>query len=232
MQVIPAIDIMDGKVVRLEKGRRETAKAYFDDPVAVARAFAQEGAQMAHVVGLDAAFSGRLDSLELIKRIAQVAKIQYGGGIRSASDAEKLFAVGVSRIVLGTATIANPGLGRVLCARYPGRIVAALDISRPGKAGLSGWISEANLPASLDGFSAVLVTDISKDGMLSGSNTELVKWALGKYGISVIASGGVSSLEDISSLGSAGADAIVIGRALYERRFSLSQAIEVAENVG
>lgn len=232
MQVIPAIDILDGKVVRLEKGKRETAKAYFDDPVSVAQAFAQEGAQMVHVIGLDAAFSGQLARLDVIKRIARVVKVQYGGGVRSKDDAKSLFDAGVSRVVLGTAAMVNPTLCRELCAKYPGRMVAALDLTRPGKAGVVGWASDADLPASLAGFSEVLVTDVSKDGMLSGPNTTLVSWASKKYGIPVISSGGVNSLDDIVALRKAGASSVVVGRAIYEKRFSLRQANEVAQNVG
>ncbi len=232
MQVIPAIDVLDGKVVRLERGMKESARVYSDEPAAIAEAFVRQGAGMVHVVGLDSAFSGRLKGLDLVRCMAGVAKVQYGGGVRCLEDAQTLIGAGVEKIVVGTAIVRNPVLCRRFCSRFPERMVAALDFAGDGEVGVEGWTSKAQAPESLDGFSAVLVTDVSRDGMLSGPNAGLVARVKTRYGLPVTASGGVSSLEDILALRLAGADAVVVGRALYENKFALSDAIEVAENVG
>ncbi|MFH1200445.1 MAG: 1-(5-phosphoribosyl)-5-[(5-phosphoribosylamino)methylideneamino] imidazole-4-carboxamide isomerase [Candidatus Micrarchaeota archaeon] len=231
MEVIPAIDLLDGMAVRLERGRRETAKAYSGDPVALARALRGKGAQMLHVVSLGSAFCGRLMDLELVRGIAKVSRVQYGGGVRSIGDVQALIGAGVERIVVGTAVVSDSALCRRLCSRFPNRMVAALDVLGGG-IGINGWTSSAPLPDSLDGFSAVLATDVSRDGMLAGPNAALVRRVGKRYGLPVIASGGVSSLQDLRKLARAGAQAAIVGKALYENRFSLEDAIRVAQDAG
>jgi phosphoribosylformimino-5-aminoimidazole carboxamide ribotide isomerase len=238
MLVFPAIDLLDGKAVRLAQGRRETAHVYSHDPPALARGFAAAGAVRVHVVDLDAAFTGGTQhNRATIAAIAQASSVELevGGGIRTAQDCEHLFALGVRYAVMGTAAVKTPEVVEELCRRFPGRIVVAVD-AREGKVAVEGW-TEATAADALvigatvarAGAAAVLYTDIGRDGMRSGPNLEATaRLAREIAPCPVIASGGVARLEDLDDTSATGAFAVVVGKALYERVFTVEEALRRA----
>jgi phosphoribosylformimino-5-aminoimidazole carboxamide ribotide isomerase len=238
MLVFPAIDLMDGAAVRLEQGRRESVKVYDHTPWEVAARFAAAGVSRIHVVDLDAAFTRgaaeRKDNRATIARIAAAASVdvEAGGGVRSLDDCAALFDAGVRFVVLGTAAIKDPAMVEAACARWPERIVVAVD-AREGKVSVEGWTETTGADAlaigaavARAGAAAVLYTDISRDGMRGGPNLDatgrLVRRLLP---CPVIASGGVARLEDLDALAPTGAAAVVVGKALYEQVFTIEQAV-------
>jgi phosphoribosylformimino-5-aminoimidazole carboxamide ribotide isomerase len=236
MQVFPAIDLLGGKAVRLEQGRRESAKIYSDDPPALARAIAAAGAPRLHVVDLDAAFTGAAthnrDTIRAIVAAAGSMEVEVGGGVRTVEHCSEVFALGARYAVMGTAAIKNPEVVDELCRRFPGRIVVAVD-AREGKVAVEGW-TEATTREALDiaravaaaGAAAVLYTDIGRDGMRSGPNLEATaRLARGIAPCPVIASGGVSRLEDLDAVIATGAQAVVVGKAIYEGVFTVAEAL-------
>ena len=238
MLVFPAIDLMDGAAVRLEQGRRESVKVYDRAPWEVAARFAAAGVSRLHVVDLDAAFTGgtsqRKDNRATIARIVASAGIdvEAGGGVRSLDDCAALFDAGVRLAVLGTAAIKDPALVEAACARWPARIVIAVD-AREGKVSVEGWTEptgadavDVGLAVARAGAAAVLYTDIARDGMRGGPNLDATgRLARRLLPCPVIASGGVSRLEDLDALAPTGAEAVVVGKALYEQVFTIEQAV-------
>jgi phosphoribosylformimino-5-aminoimidazole carboxamide ribotide isomerase len=238
MLIFPAIDLMDGAAVRLEQGRRESVKVYDRAPWEVAAGFAAAGVSRIHVVDLDAAFTRgaaeRKDNRATIARIAAAAKVdvEAGGGVRSLDDCAALFDAGVRYVVLGTAAVKDPALVETACTRWPERIVIAVD-AREGKVSVEGWTEttgadalEIGAAVARAGAAAVLYTDIARDGMRGGPNLDatgrLVRRLLP---CPVIASGGVARLEDLDALAPTGAAAVVVGKALYERVFTIEEAV-------
>ncbi len=237
MKIFPAIDILDGKAVRLYQGRLDSVKVYNDDPVDQARIWASQGAEWLHVVDLDGAVLGKPANAEIIARIVKAVNVpvQTGGGIRSMETIERVFDAGVSRAVLGTALVTQPDLVSDACAKYPG-IVAGID-ARDGKVAIEGWkqgtehgVLELIRELELLGVQRVAYTDISKDGTQEGINYGAYRALVDQVSIPVIASGGVASLEDIRDLVSIGdqIEGVIVGTALYETRFTLRQAIAAA----
>ena len=238
MLIFPAIDLLGGKAVRLAQGRRETAKIYSDEPWKLAAAFASAGAPRLHVVDLDAAFSaGRDNNHGVIKRIiaATTMEVEVGGGLRSAEDCERLFALGARYAVLGTAAIKTPEVVEELCQKFPRRIIVAVD-ARGGMVATEGWQEDSTVSA-LDvgeavaraGAAAVLYTDIGRDGMRTGPDLEATaRLARRITPCPVIASGGVARLEDLEGTRATGAFAVIIGKAIYEKEFTVEEAIERA----
>jgi len=238
MLVFPAIDLMDGAAVRLEQGRRESVKVYDRAPWEVAARFAAAGVTRIHVVDLDAAFTRgaaeRKDNRATIARITAAAgvEVEAGGGVRSLDDCAALFDAGVRLAVLGTAAIKDPALVEAACARWPGRIVIAVD-AREGKVSVEGWTEttgadavEIGLAVARAGAAAVLYTDIARDGMRGGPNLDATGRLVHRLlPTPVIASGGVSRLEDLDLLAPTGASAVVVGKALYENVFTVEQAV-------
>jgi phosphoribosylformimino-5-aminoimidazole carboxamide ribotide isomerase len=238
MLVFPAIDLMDGAAVRLEQGRRESVKVYDRAPWEVAARFAAAGVTRIHVVDLDAAFTrgaaDRKDNRATIARIAAAAgvDVEAGGGVRSLDDCAALFDAGVKLAVLGTAAIKDPALVEAACVRWPGRIVVAVD-AREGKVSVEGWTEttgadavDVGLAVARAGAAAVLYTDIARDGMRGGPNLDATGRLVHRLlPTPVIASGGVSRLEDLDALAPTGADAVVVGKALYEQVFTIEQAV-------
>ena len=231
MQVIPAVDVLDGMAVRLAQGDYNAVTRYSGDPIAVVEDWAAQGAELVHVVDLEGARSGVPD-FGLMSQLGSLSiPIQYGGGIRTAQAAEAAMEAGLSRIVVGSALLDDDA------ARFVARvdtdvIVAGIDV-RLGRARGSGWMDEGvNADEALDrvltlGLSSVLATGIETDGMMSGPDLELLaRFRSAALGSRLIASGGVGSLDDLDALVELGADAVVVGRALYERRFTFEQAIE------
>jgi phosphoribosylformimino-5-aminoimidazole carboxamide ribotide isomerase len=242
MQIFPAIDLLNGKAVRLQQGRRDSAKIYSERPWEVAKSWSGLGVPRVHVVDLDAAFAraagGDANNRATIKKIVEAAgvDVEVGGGVRSIDDCQRLFDVGVKYVVMGTAAIKDPAFVTKACAQFPQRVVVAVD-AREGKVSVEGW-TEDTLSDALDigaavataGAGAVLYTDIGRDGMRTGPNLEATA-RLGRHiaPCPVIASGGVSRLEDIDTLIGTGAAAVIIGKALYEGVFTVEEALARAQ---
>ena len=238
MLVFPAIDLLGGRAVRLRQGLRDTATVYSDRPWELARAFAGAGAPRVHVVDLDAALSGGAEhNHATIRRIIEAAtvEVEVGGGVRTLDDCQRLFDLGAAYAVLGTAAIKTPAMVDAACARFPRRIVVAVD-AREGKVAVEGW-QEATDASALDigekvaraGAGAVLYTDIGRDGMRTGPNLEATARLAARIApCPVIASGGVAALGDLDATRATGAAAVVIGKAIYEKAFTVAEAIQRA----
>ncbi len=244
MLILPAIDIRGGRCVRLTRGLPEEEKVYADDPVAVARAWAAEGAPWLHVVDLDGAFAGKPCHLDLVAEIVRAAGIpvQFGGGLRTFADVAAAFAAGVARVVLGTAAFSDPDLVARACTAYgEERVVVSID-ARSGKAAVAGWQEvtprtalELALAVKEKGVRRVVFTDAERDGTLAGPNLEAIRALARSSGLRVIASGGVGSLADIARLKELepeGVEGVILGKALYEGRFRLAAALAVARGNG
>ncbi len=234
MQLYPAIDIKQGKCVRLTQGRFQDVKIYSEDPVEMALAWENAGASFIHLVDLDGALKGRGVNREVISRIAAAVHIpvQLGGGIRTQEDMQEIFALGVSRGIIGTKAVESPAFIQKMLALYgPERLVIGVDAS-DGFVAVNGWeevscISATELVRQMGqmGIRTIVYTDISRDGMLKGPNVEGTATLARETGLEIIASGGVSSMEDLENLYRAGIDGVIIGKALYESRLDLHTAI-------
>lgn len=238
--LFPAIDLKDGAGVRLARGDMAAATLYAPDPVAQACAFAEAGAPWLHVVDLNGAFTGHSVNGEVVRAIRRAVSIpiQLGGGIRTLGAVSYwLEEVGIDRVILGSAAVKDPALVRAAARRYPGRVVAGVD-ARAGYVAAEGWAETTTLAAAdlvrrmADaGIAAVLFTDIGRDGMLGGLNIEATLALAGAAPVPVIASGGVAGLEDLERLREAARTArgriegVVVGRALYEGRFTVPEAL-------
>lgn len=232
----PAIDLLGGRVVRLEQGDYDAETQYADDPVAVARSFVDAGAPWVHVVDLDAARTGDPVNRPVVGEIAAAvagrAKLQNGGGVRTIADAEALAQAGVHRVVMGSAAVADPELVARVASVVP--VAVGLD-HRDGELAVHGWTrtGEMQLAEALGRFpgaAAFVITDIGRDGMLSGPDVEGLAAAVDATDVPVIASGGVSSLDDIASLAAIpGLGGIITGKALYEGRFTVAEALAALE---
>jgi phosphoribosylformimino-5-aminoimidazole carboxamide ribotide isomerase len=239
MLVIPAVDLSEGKCVRLRRGEIDAKTIYSDDPPAVARNWEQMGAEIIHVIDLDAAIRGDRDNRDSVSAIVDAVSvpIQLGGGLRSVAAVEAAFAAGVSRAIVGTAAIEAPELLRELLARYAERIVVAVD-ARDGRVAVRGWTDVTDVPSpelarkmEADGVARLLCTDISSDGTLSGPNIPGMRAMCESVTIPVLAAGGVSCLDDISALKpltAVGLEGVVVGRALYTGDLDLREAITAA----
>jgi phosphoribosylformimino-5-aminoimidazole carboxamide ribotide isomerase len=241
--LFPAIDLLGGRCVRLYQGDYDQATTYGDDPAAQAAAFCAEGAQWLHAVDLDAARSGTQTNLDAIAAICAVAgdagvPVQVGGGVRSVAAAEALFARGVTRVVLGTAALEDPDLVDTLAASHP--VAVGLD-ARDGEVAVRGWVqgsgrTVADVAARFAdaGVAALVVTDIARDGALVGPDTAGLAALLAEVAIPILASGGVSTLVDLTTLAAVEVDGrtlagAVVGRALYEGAFTLSAGLAAVD---
>ncbi|MCL4492292.1 MAG: 1-(5-phosphoribosyl)-5-[(5-phosphoribosylamino)methylideneamino]imidazole-4-carboxamide isomerase [Nitrospirae bacterium] len=236
MVIIPAIDLKDGLCVRLLQGRKEDATVYSDDPVATARKWESYGAKLLHVVDLDGAFTGNQKNFESIRKIRESISmdIEVGGGIRDIDRIDKLVSLGINRVILGTVAIENPGLVKEACRKYPGRVVIGID-AKNGLVAVKGWVEVTQVRArdlalQMQGHGAagIIYTDISKDGMMTGPNIEATREMAEALDIPVIASGGVSSIDDIKRLlGIKGLWGAITGKAIYSGSLDLKSAIEL-----
>ena len=246
MLFIPAIDLLEGRAVRLAEGDRARATIYSEEPQALAAAFVRDGAKRLHVVDLDGAFAGRPAQVELVRALLDAARaeadaagreveVEVGGGIRDADAVETLIEAGVDKVVVGTLAVREPELVASLCARHEDRIVVAID-ARDGMVSIEGWRETSAVPAAelgkraaSWGAAALLFTDVSRDGLQVGaavdSTVALQAEVDAVRPIDVIASGGVGSLEHLDALATAGVRAVICGRALYERNFTLKEAL-------
>lgn len=242
MIIIPAIDLRGGRCVRLTQGQATAETVYSQNPVVVAKKWCDEGAEMLHIVNLDAALSNDDErTLKALERILYEVNIpvQFGGGVRSLDDVRRLDELGATRIVIGTTAIENPVLLSHIIDEFGSTIVVGID-ARDGKVALRGWEKISNIEAvdlalkvSEMGVERIVYTDISRDGMLSGINLEATRQIAETSGVKVTASGGVASLDDIyavKELEQYGVDSLIIGKALYEGVFTLEEALDAADS--
>jgi len=236
MIVVPAIDLMGGKAVRLTRGLRDQATIYSDDPAGLVARFAAAGAKRIHVVDLDGAFEGRPAQRDTIAALSSEARrrgtvIQTGGGIRDAATVEALFEAGVDQVVIGTLAIREPELVAGLCSAHPGQIIIAVD-ARDGRVAVAGWTEDSGIPvedlarqAEAWGAGALLYTDVSRDGMQVGPAVEATAALQSRVGIPVFASGGVGTLAHLEACRDAGLHGVIVGRAIYEGSFTVEEAL-------
>ena len=239
MELIPAIDLLDGKVVRLHQGKYDEVTVYDDDPVGMARRFEEQGAKRLHVVDLEGARRGRPAHVPTIQGILRETslQVQIGGGVRNEDVAAQWMDAGAARVVLGTVVIKAPEVARAICERYPQCVVMALD-ARDGKIAVEGWQEQSEqdvieLAKDVDGWDigAILFTNIHKDGTREGPDVEGTADLQSQVDTTVIASGGIGSLDHLRALSAAGVRSSVCGRALYSGAFTLSEAFAALEEV-
>lgn len=237
MKIFPAIDLYGQKAVRLYKGDYAQMTIYSDDPVSVAKDFKAKGAEYIHVVDLEGAKSGVPAHTEIVRRIAKETGlfIEIGGGIRSMQTVDEYLSAGASRVILGTAAVTDEAFLKSALARYGEKIAVGADIA-DGKIAIRGWVekSEYGTDEFLSkmqalGVKTVICTDISKDGAMRGTNRALYKEIGEKYSLDIVASGGVSSIEDVQALAAANTYGAIIGKAYYIGAIDLREAIEVAK---
>ena len=239
MLVIPAIDLKNGSCVRLVQGRKTDVTVYDENPVEVAKQFADAGARMIHVVDLDGAFrGGESPNRAVLKEIVAAVDvaIEFGGGIRTLEDVQQLCEAGVARVVVGTVAVESPDLLRELIDSLGEKICVGID-ARNGQVTIHGWETETRIEAGnlarsvvASGVRRIIYTDIARDGMLTGPNIEQTVAVARAANVHVTASGGVSSLDDIKRLRDAGEpllDSVIVGKALYEQKFKLEDAINL-----
>jgi len=238
MKLIPAIDLMNGKCVRLFKGDFNKRKDFSKEPHEQAQFWESEGAECIHIVDLDAAKSGNPSNDKTIKEIVKTVNIpiQIGGGIRSQERIEQLFSYGIDKVIMGTSAIENKALVKELSNKFPGRIIVGID-AKEGKVSTRGWLEQSNILATdlVKEFSSFkiasfIVTDINTDGTLEGTNEDFIRDILNITDIPVIASGGIGSITDLLSLikfESFGLYGVIVGKALYENKFKINEANKV-----
>lgn len=237
MIIFPAIDLVQKKAVRLFKGDYANMTVYSDDPVAVARDFEAAGATHIHMVDLEGAKDGTTPNLAIVERVAKetALKVEIGGGVRDMATVEKYLAVGVDRVILGTAAVTDEAFLRAAVEKYGEHIAVGADI-KDGFVAIKGWLEKSayTLEQFMDkmqgiGVKTVICTDISKDGAMKGTNRELYRELSAEYAMNIVASGGVSSMEDVRALREMDLYGAIIGKAYYTGAIDLKEAIEVAK---
>ena len=243
MLVIPAIDLKDGQCVRLKQGRMDDATSYGDDPVAMAARWVEAGARRLHLVDLNGAFEGKPvngDAVTAIARAYPDLPIQIGGGIRSAETIEHYLAAGVSYVIIGTKAVKEPAFVSEMCRAFPGHVIVGLD-AKNGYVATDGWAEVSTLKATElakrfadDGVSSIVYTDIARDGMMQGVNVEATAALARDGGLPVIASGGVTNLDDIKALcevSDSGILGAITGRAIYEGSLDVAEAQQLSDQL-
>ena len=237
MVIYPAIDLYEGKAVRLYKGDYQQMTIYSDNPVDVSCEFAKKGATHIHLVDLEGAKTGDTPNFEVVRNIRRATGLfcEIGGGIRSMDVIRRYIEAGIDRVILGTAAVTDPEFLQEAIAQYGKRIAVGVDI-RDGYVAIKGWTEKSELEAisfceKLErlGVSSLICTDISKDGAMQGANHDLYQQLSSKFSMDIIASGGVSSLEDVQGLAKMKLHGAIIGKAYYTGAIDLSEAIEVAK---
>ncbi len=236
MLIYPAIDMLDGRAVRLRQGRRNDATV-FGHPVTLAAQWHAQGAEWLHLVDLTAAFEGKTAHLPLIREVIAAfgGQVELGGGLRTMQDIALRIEAGVTRCIIGTAAIEKPELVAEACREFPGRIAVGLD-AKDGLVATRGWVETSSLTA-VDtakrlrgvGIDTIIYTDISRDGMMQGPNIDATRRLINETGLSIIGSGGVSSIEDLLALRSIGCAGAILGRAMYEGAVTVQDAIQAVK---
>ena len=232
MRIIPAIDIINGKCVRLTKGDYATQKTYNENPVEVARSFEDAGIKYLHLVDLDGAKSGNIINHKVLESIATQTNliIDFGGGVKSDTDIQKAFEYGASQITTGSIAVKNPEKVTEWLSQYgPDKIILGADCNNR-KIAMNGWLHESDTDVlefiqsyQKKGIKTVICTDIAKDGMLQGPSTNLYKEIIGSANINLIASGGITNIQDILDMKAIGCEGAIIGKALYEGKIELKE---------
>lgn len=235
MLIIPAIDLKDGKCVRLRQGKFSEVTVYYDNPEEAALRWQRDGAKVLHVVDLDGAKEGEIKNLQSIEKIRKAfsGEIEVGGGIREFKDIEKLLSLGIDRVILGTVAVQNPQFVKEASHRFPGRIIVGID-AKDGLVAVKGWVEitktkAIDLARMLEEYRiwGIIYTDIMRDGMLTGPNIEATKTLVEALKVPVIASGGVSSLEDLKKLSQIPKLwGVITGKAIYTGAIDLKEAIK------
>lgn len=237
MNIFPAIDLIGGKAVRLFKGDYDQKTVYSDDPVGVAIGFREAGAEYLHLVDLDGAKSGKAENLSLISDIIRRSglKVEVGGGIRTEETIAQYVEIGVLRVILGTVAVTNRPFLREMLAKYGDKIAVGVDI-KDGMVATHGWMNTSGIDcfdfmAELEdmGVKTVICTDISKDGAMAGTNLDLYRRLLDRFNIDLVASGGVSSMNDVKALREMNIYGAILGKALYVGGIDLAEAIAVSK---
>ncbi len=236
MRIYPAIDIKDGKCVRLLRGSFDDVTVYGDDPAEMAKRWESEGGEYIHVVDLDGAVKGHGVNAEAIRRICESVSVpvQTGGGIRTMEDIEAKLSCGISRVIIGTKAVSDPEFIKNAVAKYGDKIAVGID-AKDGKVAIEGWekttefgaVEFAKKMAEL-GVKTIIYTDIATDGTLAGPNVEAMKEMASNIDIDVIASGGIGNMDHIMSLAGTGVEGVIVGRALYTGGVELAAAVEAA----
>jgi phosphoribosylformimino-5-aminoimidazole carboxamide ribotide isomerase len=236
MEIWPAIDLRGGKCVRLRQGDYQQETVFADSPVDVARQFADQGARHLHIVDLEGAREGLPVNLPSVQDILASIDIEceLGGGIRDEQSVNELLSFGLARLVIGTSALTNPEWFRTACRSYPNKLVLGID-ARDGRAATDGWTNTSEVVAidlarqfAAEPLAAIIYTDIATDGMMTGPNVTAMAEMQAAVDVPVIASGGVTTIEDIARLAAAGLAGCIIGRALYEGTLTLAEAIRAA----
>jgi phosphoribosylformimino-5-aminoimidazole carboxamide ribotide isomerase len=236
MQIWPAIDLLGGKCVRLEQGDYARETVYSADPAAMALDFQRQGARHLHLVDLDGARAGRPMNLDAVRAIVAAVDMQceLGGGVRDEATIESLLGLGLSRLVLGTSALKRPEWFREMCGKYPGRLALGVD-ARDGLVATDGWLETSSVRAvdlvqqfADDPLAAIIYTDIATDGMLQGPNIAAMREMQDAIQLPVIASGGVTTVDDVAELATAGLAGAIVGRALYAGTLTLTDALAAA----
>ncbi len=236
MEIWPAIDLRGGNCVRLQQGDYQRETVFGEDPAAMARHWVELGAERLHLVDLDGARSGNPENLPAVRAILAAAKVpcELGGGIRNEATIRALLDAGLTRLVVGTLALRDPDWFRNMCRMFPGRLVLGID-ARDGLVATDGWLATSTTPAvemarqfSGEPIAAVVYTDIATDGMLTGPNVEAMRQMKQSVDWPVVASGGVSGAGDVACLAEAGLDGCIIGRALYDGKLDLADALAAA----
>ena len=237
MNIYPAIDLYGGKAVRLYKGDYAQMTVYSDDPVSVAKNFAAAGASHIHLVDLEGAKIGKPANLDTIAKIVEATGLfaEVGGGIRGMETVDSYLSIGVSRVILGTAAVTNPDFLKAALAKYGEKIAVGVDL-KDGYVAIKGWTETSDLKAEdffekmqNMGVKTIICTDISRDGAMKGANREIYRELSSKFAIDLIASGGVSSMEDVTALAEMKLHGAIIGKAYYIGAVDLKQAVEAAK---
>ena len=244
MLLIPAIDLKEGKCVRLRQGRMEDDTVFSDDPVAVAGRWVDAGARRLHLVDLDGAFAGKPKNAEVIHRIVEAypdVPVQIGGGIRDEDTIQAYLEAGVQYVIIGTKAVSEPHFVRDVAIEFPGHIIIGLD-AKDGRVAIDGWsklsrhdVIDLAKKFEANGVSAIIYTDISRDGMMQGVNVEATAKLARSVNIPIIASGGITNLDDIRALGAVAHEGImgaITGRAIYEGTLDFAEAEKLAESYG
>ena len=239
MYIIPAIDLIDGKAVRLQKGDYNKVTVYSDSPAEVAESFERDGAKMLHVVDLDGAKDGTTANFDTVKEIIRRTdlSVEIGGGVRNIERVKKYIDIGVDRVIIGTAAITDPDFLKEAVKLYGEKIVVGVDV-KDGYVAIKGWLEVSEVSCNDFcktlcelGVKTVICTDISKDGMMSGTNLELYRDLSRRFGMNIIASGGVSSIDDVRALKEMNIYGAILGKALYTGAIKLADAVNVAKGV-